>query len=73
MCIRDSYDALRNRAEVRTSMINADQFAKAFEPALAAGEDLIYIGMSSGISGTVQAAAVAAGTLQEQMCIRDRS
>ena len=39
---------------------------QAFEPALAAGEDLIYIGMSSGISGTVQAAAVAAGTLQER-------
>ena len=63
---RRFYDALRNRAEVRTSMINADQFAQAFEPALAAGEDLIYIGMSSGISGTVQAAAVAAGTLQER-------
>lgn len=63
---RRFYDALRNRAEVRTSMINADQLAKAFEPALAAGEDLIYIGMSSGISGTVQAAAVAAGTLQER-------
>lgn len=73
---RRFYDALRNRVEVRTSMINADQFAQAFEPALAAGEDLIYIGMSSGISGTVQAAAVAAGTLQERyperrICVKD--
>ena len=60
------YDALRERAEVRTSMINADQFAQAFEPALAAGDDLIYIGMSSGISGTVQAATVAANALAEK-------
>ena len=47
-------------------MINADQFAQAFEPALAAGDDLIYIGMSSGISGTVQAATVAANALAEK-------
>ena len=60
------YDALRNRAEVRTSMINAGKFTRAFEPALAAGEDVIYIGMSSGISGTVQAASIAAGELGQK-------
>lgn len=60
---RAFYDALRRREPVRTSMINSTQFAEAFEPVLAAGEDLIYIAMSSGISGTAHAAQMAADEL----------
>ena len=60
---RAFYDALRRREPVRTSMINSTLFAEAFEPVLAAGEDLIYIAMSSGISGTAHAAQMAADEL----------
>lgn len=60
------YDALRARTPVRTSMINSEQFSHAFEQALAEGSDVLYIGMSSGISGTVQAAAIAANALSQK-------
>lgn len=60
------YNALRDRVPVRTSMINSAQFAQAFEPVLAEGQDLIYIAMSSGISGTVHAAQTAADDLMRK-------
>ncbi len=60
------YTALKNPAyHVRTSMINADTFRRAFEQALSQGEDVLYLAMSSGISGTCQAAANAAEELKE--------
>ncbi|HWP21199.1 MAG TPA: DegV family protein [Candidatus Cryosericum sp.] len=60
------YTALKNPAyHVRTSMINADTFRRAFEQALSKGEDVLYLAMSSGISGTCQAAANAAEELKE--------
>lgn len=60
------YDALRHREPVRTSMINSAEFSAAFEPVLAEGQDLIYIAMSSGISGTAHAAEMAAKELREK-------
>ena len=60
------YDRLRAHAGVKTSMINEYSFHKAFEPIVARGEDLIYVAMSSGISGTVDAAKRAAQTLMEE-------
>lgn len=50
--------------EFKTSMINTATFLEAFEPQLQAGNDVLYLGMSSGISGTVAAGAAAAKTLQ---------
>lgn len=60
------YDALRNGAVSRTSMVNVGAFREAFEDSLAQGIDVLYIGMSSGVSGTYQAAAMAAQELAEQ-------
>jgi len=60
------YTALKNPAyHVRTSMINSDTFRRAFEEQLRRGEDVLYLAMSSGISGTCQAAANAAEELKE--------
>ncbi len=50
----------------RTSLVNADTFIKAFEPVVQAGKDALYLGMSSGISGTVQSALTAASELAEK-------
>ncbi|MBE5808887.1 MAG: DegV family protein [Clostridiales bacterium] len=60
------YDRMRAHAGVRTSMVNEYGFLQAFEPIVAGGRDMIYIAMSSGISGTVQAAQHAAAALMEK-------
>ena len=46
------YAAMRSGAETRTSMPAPAVFIDAFRPVLEQGGDVIYIGMSSGISGT---------------------
>ncbi len=60
------YGAMRAGAQVRTSMVNPDTAARYFEQALAQGDDVLYVGMSGGISGTAQAAAMAAVELMDR-------
>ena len=60
------YDAMRRGAEVKTSMVNPATAAAFFERALAQGDDVLYVGMSGGISGTAHAAVIAAGELKER-------
>ncbi len=60
------YEGLRHGKVVQTSLLNTHVFLTHFEPVLAAGQDLIYVAMSSGISGTYGAAKVAAMELMEQ-------
>ena len=60
------YDAMRSGAPVSTAMINLAAFLEPLHAALAAGDDVIYIGMSGGISGTAHAAAMAVEELQEE-------
>lgn len=60
------YERIRAGAQVSTSMINPDAFKNAFTKALSQGKDVLYIGMSGGISGTAQAAFCAAAELREQ-------
>lgn len=60
------YRAMRNGAEVRTSMINAFSYYDAFEAAAKVGDDVIYIGMSGGISGAYNESTVAMNSLREQ-------
>ena len=60
------YSAMRNGAAVKTSMINTDAFLSSFEPAAAAGDDVLYVGMSGGISGAANSAALAVRELKEK-------
>lgn len=60
------YDAMREGAEVKTSMVNPATAAAFFERALERGDDVLYVGMSGGISGTAQAAAFAAVELMDK-------
>lgn len=48
----DFYEALRRGAEVKTSMISPAAAREAIEPALAAGDDVLFLGISGGVSGT---------------------
>lgn len=60
------YGAMRNGAEVQTSMANMNIFLDPFRRALERGEDVLYIGISGGISGTSHAAYLAAEELKKQ-------
>ncbi len=60
------FDALRDKEIVSTSLVNPSEFKERFEPMLQSGEDVLYIGLSSGVSGTLQAAKLAANELAEE-------
>jgi len=60
------YNAMRKGADVHTTLINADTFEKAFRPVLEKGHDILYVGISGGLTGTVQAARIAAEELMEE-------
>lgn len=63
---KDFYDRMRKGAAVSTSLINSDNFTRCFEPFLAEGKDIVFVSISSGISGTSQAARIAADDLREK-------
>ena len=59
------YDGLKIGKTVRTSLLNTQLFLSRFGTILTKGTDIIYISMSSGISGTYNAARLAAEELME--------
>ena len=60
------YAAMARGAMTRTSQTNTDEFLQAFTPWLEEGRDVVYVSLSSGISGTYNAALLAARTLKEK-------
>lgn len=60
------YDLIRQGKLITTTLTNMQAFLDHFRPYLEAGQDVIYLGMSSGISGTFQAATMAAEDLMEE-------
>ena len=63
---KEYYDRIRNGMTVKTGLISIGEFAEAFERAAEAGEDVLYIGISSGISGTFNSARIAARDVTEE-------
>jgi DegV family protein with EDD domain len=64
--IKEFYKTLREKGKVTTSAISMDRFTEFFEGYLKEGTDIIYLGFSSGLSGTYNAAFVAAQELAEK-------
>lgn len=62
---REYYGALKNGEKITTSQINPQRYVEYMEPALREGKDILFVGMSSGISGSFHSATVAAEQLQE--------
>ena len=60
------YEGLRSGWDIRTSLLNTELFMTHFAPVLKEGHDVIYVSMSSGISGTFNAAMIAARDLMEE-------
>ena len=63
MPIETFFEKMRAGVPVTTAQVNTFAFVEAFEPVLQAGEDILYIGFSSKLSGTVQSAFSAADEL----------
>ncbi|MCR5484176.1 MAG: DegV family protein [Clostridiales bacterium] len=59
------YDMLRRGEELKTSQINPDECHSVFKEILDGGNDLLYIGFSSTLSGTYQLAFLTAEELRE--------
>ncbi len=60
------YDLARKREKITTSQITYEAFEKAFTEVLETGNDFLYIGFSSGLSGSYQAALRVANDLQKK-------
>lgn len=64
------YNKLRKGSELKTSLLNTQLFLDHFRPELEKGLDVVYVGLSSGVSGTLQAAQIAANMLNEEYANR---
>lgn len=63
---REFYKKMREGDVAKTSAVNVDVFREAFEKELVSGNDVLYIGFSSGLSTTVNNAQIAADELKEK-------
>lgn len=60
------YNYMREGAMPTTSQINPQRYIDYMEPTLAAGDDVLYVGMSSGISGSFASSKIAAAYLMSK-------
>ena len=66
MSSHDYYEKLRAGSLCTTSQVTMLEFQQAFTPVLEAGQDILYLAFSSGLSGTYQSGCVAAEELKEK-------
>lgn len=59
------FRAMKQRVEVKTSMIPPQRFAEYWEPLLQSELDILFLSASSGISSSYQSASIAAQQLEE--------
>lgn len=64
--IKYFYDTLRTGVMSKTSAPSIDAFLEIIRPILANGEDVLYIGFSSGLSTTYQSGHIACEQLKEE-------
>lgn len=65
------YDAIRKGAQVNTAQINPQRYMDTMEPYLQQGKDVLFVGLSSGISGSFASAGIARQELLEKYPDRD--
>ena len=63
---KEFYQLLRSKKGATTSAASIETFLETFEPYLQEGKDVLYLGFSSGLSGTYNAGFVAARELREK-------
>lgn len=60
------YAAMAAGAETKTSQVNVEEFIAYFTPMLEAGQDILHVCLSSGISGVYNSANAAKAELEKQ-------
>lgn len=60
------YAAMAQGAETKTSQVNVEEFVTYFTPMLEAGQDIVHVCLSSGISGVYNSACAARNVLAEK-------
>ena len=60
------YAAMREGADVHTSQITPFRYEECFRPVLEAGQDILYVCFSSGLSATYDNAVTAVSSLKEE-------
>ena len=66
MGLDEFYSHIREGAVPKTTQINLDSFKNCFEPYLKAGKDILYTGISTGLSGTFNTCRIAVEELLEK-------
>ena len=66
MAFKDFYQAMVDGADTKTSQVNVEEYAEYFEPFLKEGKDILHLTLSSGISGSINSARIAAEELSEK-------
>ena len=64
--IKELYDALRGGEIATTAAVNPEGWTRVMEPVVAAGQDVLVLAFSSGLSTTYQSAVIAANELTEK-------
>jgi len=65
------YGAIREGTRVSTSLVSPQRFIEFFRPHLEKGLDVVYVGMSSGISGSYACSAMVAEQLRAEFPDRE--
>lgn len=63
---KEFFDKIRNGSMPTTSQINPEQAKEALEPIVKEGKDILYIGFTSGLSGSYNSVRIAAEELSEE-------
>lgn len=66
MSLDEFYQKIRNGVYPKTTQINIESFINFFEPYLKAGKDILYTGISTGLSGTYNTCLIAANELKKK-------
>ncbi|WP_026523323.1 DegV family protein [Butyrivibrio sp. MB2005] len=64
--IADFYKAMADGAMTRTSQVNTEEYVDHFKPFLEKGYDILHLTLSSGISGSINSANIAADILTSE-------
>ncbi len=64
MPVAEFYDRMRKGSVAKTAAVNSEAFVGAFKKILDEGDDILYLGFSSGLSTTFNSARIAAEELK---------
>lgn len=66
MDVKEFYQKLRNKQNIKTSAVNADKASDIIKSVFDSGRDVLYLGFSSNLSSTYQTVAMTGNELMEE-------